>query len=176
MLLTNRQVSRLCEAFANGSSANIKLLKIQLLKIQQSGGFSGRLLVSLRKTALSLMKNVLKPLAKSVLIPLGLAEAESETYAAIQKTKKRDFGSGMTTLIILNEEMNDIMKIVKLLEESGLLIKGVRETIKNKGREQKGGFLSMLLGRLCARLLGNLVIDKGTIRADEGMITAGQDF
>ena len=82
----------------------------------------------------------------------------------------------MTTLIILNEEMNDIMKIVKLLEESGLLIKGVRETIKNKGREQKGGFLSMLLGRLCARLLANLVIDKGTIRADEGMITAGQDF
>ena len=88
MLLTNRQVSRLCEAFANGSSANIKLLKIQLLKIQQSGGFFGRLLVSLRKTALSLMKNVLKPLAKSVLIPLGLAEAGSETYAAIQKKKK----------------------------------------------------------------------------------------
>ena len=55
------------------------------------------------------------------------------------------FGSGATTLVTSNEEMNDIMKIVKSLEESGLLIKGVSETIKNEAKEQKGGFISMLL-------------------------------
>ena len=78
------------------------------------------------------MKNVLKPLAKSVFIPLGLTVAASATDAAIHK---KIFGSSMTTLIISKEEMDDIMKIVKLLEESGLLIKGVRETIKNETKE-----------------------------------------
>ena len=78
------------------------------------------------------MKNVLKPLAKSVFIPLGLTVAASATDPTIHK---KIFGSSMTTLIISNEEMDDIMKIVKLLEESGLLIKGVRETIKNEAKE-----------------------------------------
>ena len=70
--------------------------------------------------------------------------------------------------------MNDIMKIIKSLEESGLLIKSVSETIKNEAKEQKDGFLSMLR----ASLLGNLLSDKGTIRAGEGegTIRAGQDF
>ena len=77
------------------------------------------------------------------------------------------FGSGFTTLIISNEEVNDIMKIVKFLEESGLLIEGVSETIKNEAKEQKGGFLGVLLGTLGARLLGNLLTGKGTIRAGE---------
>ena len=94
------------------------------------------------------------------------------------------FGSGTrpsdlakrTTLIISNEEMHDIMKIVKSLEESGLLIKRVSETIKNEENEQKGGFLSMLLGTLGNRLLGNLLAVKGTIRACEGTVRAGQDF
>ena len=67
-------------------------------------------------------------------------------------------------------------KIVKSLEESGLLIKGVSETIKNEAKEEKGGFLGMLLGTLGASLLGNLLTVKGTIRADEGTVTAGQDF
>ena len=72
--------------------------------------------------------------------------------------------SGTTILIISNEEINDIMKIIKSLEESGLLIKGVGKTIKNKAKEQKGGFFSMLLGTLGASLLGNLLTGKGTIR------------
>ena len=84
------------------------------------------------------------------------------------------FGSGVTTLIILNEEINDIMKIVNSLEESDVLIKGVSETIKNEAKEQKGRFLSMLLGTLGPSLLGNLVTDKGTIRAGEGTIRAGE--
>ena len=83
---------------------------------------------------------------------------------------------GFTTLIISNEEMNDIMNIVKSLEESGLLIEGVRETIKNEAKEQKGGFLRMLLGTLRASLLGNLLTVKGTIRAGEGAIKAGEHF
>ena len=72
--------------------------------------------------------------------------------------------------------MNDIIKIVNSLEESSSLIKGVSETIKNEGKEQKGGFIGMLLGILVARLLGNLLTGKGTIKANEGILRAGQDF
>ena len=100
------------------------------------------------------MKNVFKPLAISVLIPLGLKAVASATNAVIYK---KMFGSSNTTLIISNEEMNDIMKIVKSLEGSGLLIKSFSETIKNESKEEKWGFLRMLLGTLCARLLRNLL-------------------
>ena len=97
----------------------------------------------------------------------------SETEAAIPK---KIFGFGNTALIISNEEMNDIMKIIKPLEESSLLIKGVSEAIKNEAKEQKGGFLGMILGTLGASLLGNLLTGKGTIRVGEGTIRAGHDF
>ena len=70
--------------------------------------------------------------------------------------------------------MNDIMKIVQALESSGVLLKGVTETIKNETKEQKGGFLSMLLGTLGASLLGNLLTGKGTVRAGEGTVRAGE--
>ena len=106
-------------------------------KIGQSAGFLGRLLGPLIKTGLPLIENVLKPLAKSVLIPLGLTAAASATDAAIHK---KMFGSGNTTLIISNEEMNDIMKIVKSLEESGLLIKDVSKAIKNEAKNKKEDF------------------------------------
>ena len=129
-------------------------------KIVQLGGFLGRFLTSLLKTGLSLMKNVLKLLAKSVLIPLGLPEAASATDAAIRKKM-----SGQTTLIISNEGMNNIMEIVKSLEETGLLIKGARETTQNEAIEQKREFLAMLLGTLGASLLGNLLTHKCTVRA-----------
>ena len=84
------------------------------------------------------------------------------------------FGFGLRTLIISNAEMNDITKIINSLEESGLLIKGVSEAIKNEGKEQKGGFLSMLLGTLDASLLGNLWTGKGKIKADGGVIATSQ--
>ena len=95
------------------------------------------------------------------------------------------FGSGNTTLIISNKEINGIMKVIKSLEKSGLLIKGVSEAIKNKAKKQKGGILGMLLRTLGASLLGNLLTSKGaivasqgqgTIRAGEGTVGAGQDF
>ena len=85
LLLINTQVSKFCKAFANGSSANIKLSKIQLHKIGESGGFLGRLLGPLLKTGLPLIGNVFKPLTKSFLIPLGLTTAASETDAAFHK-------------------------------------------------------------------------------------------
>ena len=157
-------------------------------KIGQPGGILGRLLGPLLKTGLSLIAVLLKRLAKSVLTPLGLTAAAS-TDAAIYK---KMFGSGTSTLIILNEEMNDNMKIVKSLEESGLLVKGMRETVKNEAKEQKGWFLSILFGTLGVSLLWNLLtgkgaiwtskgqgtikIGEGTIRAIEDTIRAGQDF
>ena len=94
LLLTNTQVSKLLKAFANNSSANIKLSKTHLHKIGQSGGFLGRLSGPLLKTGLPLIGNVLKPLAKSDLIPLGLTAAVSATNAVIHKNM---FASGTTT-------------------------------------------------------------------------------
>ena len=180
LLLTNRQVSNLHKAVVNNSSADINLSKTQLSKMIQSGGFLSRLLDPLLKTGLLLIKNVIKPLAKSVLIPLGLTAAAS---AADAGTHKKILGSGhMTTLIISNDEIHDIIKIVKSLEDSGLLLKGVTETVQNEVKEQKGGFLSMLLGTLGASLLGNLLTGKrinragkgrGINRAGEGVLRAG---
>ena len=136
LLISNTQVSRLRKAFANNSLANIKSSKTNLYKIGQSGGFLGRLLGPLLKTGLPLIGSVIKPLAKSILIPLGLTAAAS-TDTGIHK---KIFRSGFTTLKISNEEINDIMKIVNSLEESGLLIKGVSETIKNETKNKKKDF------------------------------------
>ena len=89
LLLTNRQVANLCKAFANKSSTDIKLSKTQISKMIQSGGFLGRLLGPLLKTGLPLIKNVIKPLAKSVLIPLGLTAAVSTADAGNHKKNLR---------------------------------------------------------------------------------------
>ena len=165
LFLADRQVANLRKSFANYSSSDIKLSKTQLSRMIQSGGFLGRLLGPLLKNGLVLMKIVIEPLAKSVLIPLGLTSAASAAIAGIHK---RILGPGKTTLIILNVEMEDIIKIVKSAEDSGLLLEGVREKIKNEAKEQKGGFLSMLLGKLGASLLGNMLAAKGIIRAGYG--------
>ena len=141
LLSTTTQVSRLRKAFANNSLANIKLSKFRLHKIGQSGGYLSRLLGPLPELGLPLIGNALKPLAKSVLIPLGLTAAAAVKDAAIHK---KMLGSGFTTVIISNEEINDVMKIVKSLEESRLLIKSASKTIQNEAKKQKGGFLSML--------------------------------
>ena len=167
LLLTNRQLSNLCKAFANHLSADIKLSKTQLSKMIQSGGLLGRLFGPLLKTGLPLIKNVIKP---SVLIPLGLIAAASAADAGIHK---KILGSGHnnnnnTTLIISNDEIEDIIKVVKSLEDSSLLLKRVTETVQNEVKEQKGGFLSMLLGTLGASKLGNLLTEKGIYRAGKG--------
>ena len=163
-MLTDRQVSNIRKSFANNSSAYIKLSKTQLSKIIQSGGFLSRLIGPLLKTGLPLVKNVIKPLSKSVLIPLGLTAAA----AADVGIHKKILGSGNTTLIISNNEMKDIIKVAQELEDSNILLKGVTETVENELKEQKGGFLSMLLGTLGASLLGNLLTGKGIYRAGKG--------
>ena len=131
----------------------------------QSGRFLGRLLGQLVKTELPLIKNGIIPLAKSILIPLGLTAEASAAEAGIQKKILASRHNNTTTLIISNNEMEDIIKIVESLEDSGLLLKGVTETVQNEVKEQKGGFLSMLLGTLGASLLGNIVTGKGIYRA-----------
>ena len=163
LLLTDRQVANIRNAFANNLSTNVKFSKAQSLKMSQSGGFLGNLI---SKLAGPLMK-VAMPLAKNVLAPLGLTDAMSAIEGSI---KKKMLGSGTTTLIILNNEINDIIKIVKSLENSGVLLKGVSETIQHEAKKQRGGFLSMLLGTLVASLLGNLLTGgKGVTRAGEGI-------
>ena len=105
---------------------------------------------------------------KSVLIPLGLTAAASAADAGIHK---KILGSGHNNnivFIISNDEINDIIKIVKSHEDSGLLLKGVTQTVQNEVKEEKGGFLSMLLGTLGASLLGNLLTGRGVYRAGKG--------
>ena len=104
----------------------MKISRTQLSKIIQIGGFL---------TGLPLTGNVLKPLAKSVIVPLGLIAAPSATDAVIYK---KMLESGTTVLVISNEDLNDIMIIVKPLEGYGLLMKGISETVENEVKEQKG--------------------------------------
>ena len=149
LLLTNRQVANIREAFANYLSADINLSKTQLSKMTQLVGFLGSLLGLLLKTGLPLMKNVIKPLAKSVLIPSGVTAAAA-TDAGMHKRilgYDRPLSSALpyghswhnnTILIISNDEIKDIVEIGKSLEDFSLLFKRVSEKIQNKAKEQKG--------------------------------------
>ena len=148
LLLTTRQNTKLRNAINNNLATDIKLSKAQIKQLIQSGGF----------------------LAKNVLAPLGLTAAMSAIDGSIQK---KIHGSGVK-LIIEQEDMNDILKIIEALENSGILLKGVTKTTENETKEQRGGFLSMLLGTLGASLLGNLLTGgKGILRAVDGIVRAG---
>ena len=137
LLLTTRQKAKLRNALNNNMSTDFKLPRAQISKIIQSGGFLGRLLGPLLKTGLPLIKNVIKLLARSVLIPLGLTAEASAADAGIHK---KILGSGTIALVISNEEMNDIMKIVQTLEDSNILLKRVTKTIKNEKKNKKEDF------------------------------------
>ena len=172
LLLTTRQNTTLRNVVNNNMAADIKLSKAQIKKLIQSVGFLGNLL---SKLAGPLME-VAMPLAKNVLVPLGLTAAMSAIDGSIQK---KMHGLGTTTSNIASEDMDDIMKIIEALENSGILLKGVSKTIDHEIKEQKGGFLSMLLGLLGASLLGNLLtsergVGKGIVRAGEGIVHAGE--
>ena len=167
MLLTTRQSTKLRNALNDNSATDIKLSKAQIKKIIQSGGFLGKLL---SKLAGPLMKVAL-PLAKNVLAPLGLTAAMSAIDGSI---RKKIHGSGVK-LIIEQEDMKDIMKTIEALENSGILLKGVSKTIEKETKEQRGGFLSMLLGTLGVSLLGNLLSGgEGIMRAGDGIVRAGE--
>ena len=137
LLLTTRQKTKIRNAFNNNRSASIKLSKAQINKIIKSGGFLGRLLAPLLKTGLPSIKNVIKPLAKRVLIPLGLTAAASAADAGMHK---KILGSGNTTLIISNEEMNDAIKIVQALEVLIFYWKELLKQLKMKQKNKKEGF------------------------------------
>ena len=167
LLLTTRQSTKLRNAINNNMATDLKLSKAQIKKLIQSGGFLGKLL---SKLAGPLMK-IAMPLAKNVLAPLGLTAAMSAIDGSIQKKMR---GEGVK-LVIEQEDMNDIIKIIEALENSGILLKEVTKTIENETKEQRGGFLSMLLGTLGASLLGNLLTGgKGIVRAGEGVIRASE--
>ena len=167
LLLTTRQNTKLRKAINNNLATDIKLSKAQIKKMIQSGGFLGKLL---SKLAGPLMK-VAMPLAKNVLAPLDLTAAMSAIDGSIQK---KIHGSGIK-LIIEEEDMNDIMKSIEALENSGILLKGVSKTIGNETKEQRGEFLNMLLGTLGASLLGNLLTGgKGIVRAGDGIVRASK--
>ena len=130
LLLTTRPKTKLKNASNNNMSTDLKLSKAYTSKIIQSGGFLGSLL---SKLAGPLMKVAIS-LAKNVLVSLEITAAASAIDAGIQK---KIHGSGTTTLIISNEEMNDIMKIVQALEDSNILLKGVTKRIKNEKKRIK---------------------------------------
>ena len=135
----------------------------------QSWRCLGRLLGLLLKTRLPLTKNVIKLLAKSVLISLGLTAAAS---AADAGKHKKTLDSVKTMLIISNDEMEDIMKTVKFLEYFGLLLKGVSKTIQNEAKEQNG----ILLTTLGSGLLGNTLSGRGMNGAEEWFIRSGYRY
>ena len=143
------------KAFANHTSTDIKLSKAQLTKMQK-GGFL-RFLALLLKSGLPIVTSVIKPLGM-----LGLTAAASGNH---------------TTLIISSDDMQDLLKIVQSLEDTDRLLDGITKTVKNEVKEQKGGFLSMLLGDLGASLLGDLLTKnlsgRGVVRAGVGTIRAG---
>ena len=159
LLLTTRQSTKLRNAINNNLATDIKCSKAQLKKLIQSGGFLGKLL---SKLAGPLMK-VAMPLAKNVLAPLGSTTAMSAIDGGIQKKMR---GDGIK-LIIENEDMSDIMKIIEALENSGILLKGVTKAIENETKEQREGFLGMLLGTLGEK-------GKGIVRAGEVIVRAGE--
>ena len=131
LYLTQKQMEKLIEKIKNNMSTDIKLSKVQINKVIKEGGNLGKLLIrflpKLIKPAISLGKNILAP--------LRLSAAMSATDAA---TQKKMYGSGNTTLIISNDDMDDLIKIITVLEEHDILSKGITKTIKNENKEQKG--------------------------------------
>ena len=165
--LTERQIKKLIGKIENNMSTDIKLSKAQINKIIKEGGNLGRLLMNflprLIKPAISIRKNILAP--------LGLSAAMPATDAAFQKNMYR---SENKTLIISNNDLNDLIKIATALEEHDIFLKGTGRAITNNAKKQEGGFLSMLLGALGASLLGNLLTGKGMYRTGKGLYRTGQ--
>ena len=160
-------MKNLIKKIENNMSTDIKLSRVQINKIIKEGRDLGRLLMGF-------LPKLIRPaisLGKNILAPLGLTVAMSATDAAIQK---KMYGSGITTLIISNDDLDDLIKIVTALEEHDILLKGTSKTIKNETKEQNIGFFSMLLGTSGASLLGNLLTGRGLCRTGQEMYRTGQ--
>ena len=136
LLLTTSQKTKLKNALEKNMSTDIKICKTQISKIIQSGGFLGSLLSKLADPLMT----VAVPIAKNILAPLGITAAASEFIQELMYERtwlRKEHGYGRTTLIISNEEMNDIMEIVQALEDSNILLKETTKTIQHETKKEK---------------------------------------
>ena len=178
--LSNSQLNKLKSAIKNENDVVIRLSPNMIGDSNDKTNFPHELLLTGRQVSSTrkAFSNNSSVDIKNVLIPLGLTASASAADAGIHKNI---LGSGNTTLIVSNKDMDDLIKIVKFLQDSGLLLKGVTESVQNELKEQKGRFLSMLLGTLGPSLLGNPLTGKGVNkkgkrihRAGEGIVRAGE--
>ena len=161
--LSNSQLNKLKSTIKNGTDVVLRLSSNMIDNSKDETNFPDKLLPVNRQVA-----NLCRAFAKHTSTNVNLSKTAGSS-AADAGIHKKILGCGHnTTLIISNAEKEDISKIVKSLKISGILLKGVSETIKNEAKRQKGGFLSMLLGTLGASLLGDMLLGKGVIRAGEG--------
>ena len=145
--------TKLRNIFNNIILTDINFSKAQISKIIQSRRFLGSLI---SKLAGSLMKVAVR-LAKNILAPFGITDAASAIDAGIQK---KIHGSGTTALIIPNEEMNDLIKIVQALEDSNILLKGVTKTFKNYKKKTKRRIFKYVIGYFRSKLIGKFIVRK----------------
>ena len=175
LFLTTRQTTKIRSAFASNMSTDIKLSKAQIYKIIQFGGSFGSWLANLGKKALT---NVAIPLARDNLPGL----VNNLTSNAINKFERKIGGKRAVragkgfTLFILNEDMNDIIKIIKSLEEPGVLIDGITETEKHEIKKQEGGFLGALLAPLVASLVRPVIFSAVKCIRGRGVRRAGRGY
>ena len=166
MILTNNEIKDIINVIKPLEN-RVLLLKGATREIfSKEGGFLN-FLRPLVTASSPLMKSILTLFSKSFFILLGLSAEISAVVAAIQI---ESHGSGITALLISNNEIEDIMKIVTSFDESGSLAKWITEA-----KEKKGWFLLMLLGTLAVSMLGNALTRKGIIRAGKKVTIAGQN-
>ena len=178
-VLTNGKIESFCKTFTYDLSANMKLSKKHFSKKIHVGEFPGTNIGTLMKAGLPLIKNIIKPLAKSLPVPLRLTAAAPPPDASFLQII---LVSRTTPLTISNKEKEDIKKIIRYFEEFDLLIHWywllilihVSKRIKNETSEEKGGFLGTLLCRLDISLLVIVLTRKGVIKTGEGVIQAGE--
>ena len=168
-VLTNGKIPSLCKTFTYNLSANMKLSTTHFSKKIHVGEFPGINIGTLMKAGLPLIKNIIKPLAKSLPVPLRLTAAPPPPDASFLQII---LVSRTTPLTISNKEKEDIKKIIRYFEEFDLLIHYVSKRIKNETSEEKGGFLGTLLCRLDTSLLVTMLTRKGVIKTGERVIQA----
>ena len=168
--LSNSQLNKLKSAIKNGADVILRLSSNMVGNSNNETNFPHNLLLTNRQI-LSLRKAFNNHTSADIKFSKAQLTKMQSTDAVINK---KILGSGNhITLVISNDDMQDLLKIVKLLEDRCILLDGINETVENEVKEQKGGFLSMLLGTLGASLLGNTLAGRGVIRGGEGTIEAG---
>ena len=169
--LSNSQL-KLKSAIKNENDFVLRLSSNMVGNANDNTNFPHGLLLTSKQVA-----NICKAFANNTSIDIKFSKTQLSKIIQSGGFLGRLLHNNNTTLIISNDEMDDILKIIKSLEDSGVLLKGVSETIQHEAKKQGGGFLSILLGTLGASLLGNILSKglscKGVIRAGEGTIRAG---